>query len=150
MDKQNVVHAANEILLSNQQYYVIYKCNTMDESQNYVKERSQIWNTIYAWGMPGGSVIKNPPVNAGNMGSIPDLGIFPHAAEPRSQGVAGTEPRSRNYWSPRDLDWVLGSKRSQHNEKPSPRNKVWPLLAATREKPGQAWRPRATQIKKML
>ena len=45
-DKQNVLHVANEILLSNQQYYVIYKCNTMDDSQNYGKERSQIWNTI--------------------------------------------------------------------------------------------------------
>ena len=25
-------------------------------------------------GFPGGSVVKNPPANAGNMGSIPDLG----------------------------------------------------------------------------
>ena len=99
MDKQNVLHAANEILLSNQQYYVIYKCNTMDDSQNDVKERSQIWNTVYAWGLPGGSVIKNPPLNAGNMDSIPDLGRFPHAAEQRSQYVATTEPRSHNHWA---------------------------------------------------
>ena len=25
-------------------------------------------------GFPGGSVVKNPPANAGDMGSIPDLG----------------------------------------------------------------------------
>jgi len=25
-------------------------------------------------GFPGGLVVKNPPANAGNMGSIPDLG----------------------------------------------------------------------------
>ena len=27
-------------------------------------------------GLPGGSVVKNPPANAGDMGSIPDLGRF--------------------------------------------------------------------------
>ena len=26
------------------------------------------------WGFPGGTVVKNPPDNAGNMGSIPGLG----------------------------------------------------------------------------
>ena len=28
-------------------------------------------------GYPGGSVVKNPPANAGDMGSISDLGRFP-------------------------------------------------------------------------
>ena len=28
-------------------------------------------------GFPGGSMVKNPPANAGDMGSIPDLGRFP-------------------------------------------------------------------------
>ena len=38
---------------------------------------------------PGGSVVKNPPTNAG---SIPALG--------RSQGIEGaTKPAHRNYWS---------------------------------------------------
>ena len=27
-------------------------------------------------GFPGGSVVKNPPANAGDMGLIPDLGRF--------------------------------------------------------------------------
>ena len=26
------------------------------------------------WGFPGGSVVKNPPANAGDLGSIPDQG----------------------------------------------------------------------------
>ena len=29
---------------------------------------------IDIWGFPGGSVVKNPPANAGDTGSIPDLG----------------------------------------------------------------------------
>ena len=28
----------------------------------------------FVWGFPGGSVVKNLPVNAGDTGSIPDLG----------------------------------------------------------------------------
>ena len=28
------------------------------------------------WGFPGGSVVKNPPANAGDMDSIPGPGIF--------------------------------------------------------------------------
>ena len=29
------------------------------------------------WGFPGGSVVKNPPANVGDIGSIPGLGISP-------------------------------------------------------------------------
>ena len=29
------------------------------------------------WGFPGGSVVKNPSANAGDMGSIPELGRSP-------------------------------------------------------------------------
>ena len=29
---------------------------------------------VFVWGFPGGSVVKNPPASAGNMGSIPSLG----------------------------------------------------------------------------
>ena len=29
------------------------------------------------WGLPGGSVVKNPPANAGDAGLIPGLGRFP-------------------------------------------------------------------------
>ena len=29
------------------------------------------------WGFPGGSVVKNPPANAGDMGSVPRSGRSP-------------------------------------------------------------------------
>ena len=32
---------------------------------------------LHLLGFPGGSVVKNPPANAGNMGSIPRLGRSP-------------------------------------------------------------------------
>ena len=31
------------------------------------------------WDFPGDPVVKNPPANAGDMGSIPGLERFPHA-----------------------------------------------------------------------
>jgi len=40
---------------------------------------------------PGGSVVKNPPANAGNMGSIPGSGTkIPHA-------LGATKPIQYNY-----------------------------------------------------
>ena len=33
--------------------------------------------TTLRYGFPGGLVIKNPPVNAGDMGSVPGSGRFP-------------------------------------------------------------------------
>ena len=41
-------------------------------------------NTTQGWfrGLPGGPVVKNPPCNAGDSGSIPGGGTkIPHAAE---------------------------------------------------------------------
>ena len=32
---------------------------------------------LCTWGLPGGSVVKNPPVNAGDAGSIPGSGRSP-------------------------------------------------------------------------
>ena len=50
------------------------------------------------WDFPGGPVVKNPPCNAGNMGSIPDKGIkIPQAPEQRSPTASTTEPKSHNY-----------------------------------------------------
>ena len=40
----------------------------------------------------GGTVVKNPPANAGDMGSIPGLGRFPHATEQLSPCTITTEP----------------------------------------------------------
>ena len=33
------------------------------------------------WGFPGGTVVENPPANAGDTGLSPDPGRFPHATE---------------------------------------------------------------------
>ena len=44
------------------------------------------------WGLPGGSVVKNLPVNAGDMGSIPSLRKTPHAVEQLSLCTTTTEP----------------------------------------------------------
>ena len=33
------------------------------------------------WGFPGGAVVENLPASAGDTGSSPGLGRFPHAAE---------------------------------------------------------------------
>ena len=41
-----------------------------------------------AEGLPGGPVAKNPPSNAGGMGSIPGLGAkIPHALWPKNQNI---------------------------------------------------------------
>ena len=38
--------------------------------------------------LPGGPVAKNPPSNAGGMGSIPGLGAkIPHASWPKTQNI---------------------------------------------------------------
>ena len=55
---------------------------------------------IFSWmnpkmgnlGFPGGAVVKNPPANAGDMGSSPGLGRFLHAVEQLSPCATTTEP----------------------------------------------------------
>ena len=50
---------------------------------------------------PGGSVAKNPPANAGDTGSIPDIG-GPHAEEQLSSCITPTEP---GLWRPPSQDY---------------------------------------------
>ena len=49
------------------------------------------------WVFPGGTVVKNPPANEGDMGSSPGPGRFPHAAEQLSPCATTTEPVCHNY-----------------------------------------------------
>ena len=73
-------------------------------------------------GFPGGgSVVKNPPASAGDMGSIPDLGRF---YKPRSSWACAPQllsPRSRAHTlkllKPTRLEPVLRHRRSYHSEK---------------------------------
>ena len=57
----------------------------------------------------GGPVIKNLPASAGDMGSIPDPGRFPHAAGQLGLGATSAEP-------------MLHNKRSHSNEQPEHHN----------------------------
>ena len=49
------------------------KCNAWTLTESYLEDNS---DQKYSWcrGFPGGSVIKNPPAKAEDMGSIPDSG----------------------------------------------------------------------------
>ena len=65
-------------------------------------------------GFPRGSVVRNLPASAGDMGSIPDPGRFhmPHSNQARVLQVL----------KPMCLEPMLCTKRSHHNEKPVQHN----------------------------
>ena len=57
-------------------------------------------------------MVKNPPANAGDMGSIPSMGTkILHA-------VGAPKLTHRKYWSLLALEPMLGDKRSHRSEKP--------------------------------
>ena len=98
------------------------------------------------WGdFPGGTVVKNPPANAGDTGSIPGPGRshMHRATKPMRHNywacalellshnywACALEPTSHNYWAhmpqllrPTHLEPVLCKKGSHHNEKPAQSN----------------------------
>ena len=47
-------------------------------------------------GFRDGSLVNNPPAKAGDTGSIPDPGRFPHAEQQLSRHVTTVEPVLRN------------------------------------------------------
>ena len=49
------------------------------------------------WDFPGGAVARNPPANAGDVGSSPGPGRSPQAAEQLSPCATTTEPACHNY-----------------------------------------------------
>ena len=61
---------------------------TMSQTQDYKFLEVKYHHRDFA----GGAVVKNPPANAGNTGSIPGLGRFPHATEKLSPCTTTTEP----------------------------------------------------------
>ena len=73
---------------------------------------------------PGGTVVKNPPANAGDTGSSPGPG---RSHMPRSNQAHGPQLLSSRTCEPQllkpaHLEPVLHNKRSHHNEKPARRN----------------------------
>ena len=90
-------------------------------------------------GFPGGSMVKNPPANAGDTGLILGLGRF-HM----TQNNSACAPQLLSLCSrAQDLQLLklvsprarLRNLRSHCNEKPSHCHEEQPLLATTREKP---------------
>ena len=103
-------------------------------------------------GFPGGSVVKNPPANAGDTGSIPDPG---RSHEPWSicarvhpnywacalgPGAPTTEHTCCSCWRPHALKPVLPNKKSHCNESHTATREQG-LLATTREEAWAAQRP---------
>ena len=61
---------------------------------------------------PGGSVVKNPPANAGNMGLIPGWGRFPGGGNGNPlQYSCWDNPMDRGAWRAR----VHGVQRARHD-----------------------------------
>ena len=78
----------------------------------------------------GGPVVKNPPANAGDTGSIPGLG--------RSYMLRSNQAHAPQLLKPTHaLEPVLSNKRSHRSEEPMHRNEKVVLLATTKEKPTQ-------------
>ena len=65
---------------------------------------------------PGGSVVKNPPANAGNTWSVSDLGrsLVPQATKPvhHNYWACTLQLGSCNYWSLLTLEPVLHNKKN--------------------------------------
>ena len=94
---------------------------------------------VCLWGFPGGAVVKNPPANAGDVGSsIREDPTCHRATKPvhHKYWACALEPASHNYWAcvlqllkPTHLEPVL------HNEKPlqwEARTPQWRVAPALR------------------
>ena len=89
-------------------------------------------------GFPGGSVVKNPPADAGDMGSIsgPGRSHMPQRNEVCAPQLLSLCSRGRtcNYWAhvprlPKPTEPVLGNKTSPHREEPTHCNqRITPAL----------------------
>ena len=72
-------------------------------------------------GFPGGSVVKNPPANAGDTGSIPGLGRSPGGGNgnPLQYSCLGT-PMDRGAWQARvhgvEKEWDATERLNNNNE----------------------------------
>ena len=71
---------------------------------------------------PGGSVVKNVPVDAADTGSIPDPGRFPHSSEQLSLGACAllslcSRAQKPQLLSSRALKPMLRNQRSHCNKK---------------------------------
>ena len=93
-------------------------------------------------------MVKNPPANAGDMGSIPGPGRshMPWSSQAHAPQLLNLCSRARepHLLKPACIKLML-PKRSHRNEKPVHPNKEQPLLAATRESPHPAAKTQLSQ-----
>ena len=93
---------------------------------------------------PGGTVVKSPPANAGDIGSIPGAGRshMPRSSWTRAPQLLSLcsracEPQLLNPCARTTEARMPGAcalqREKPRNEKPAHGNEEWPLLAATRE-----------------
>ena len=113
------------------------------------------WTEKYL-SFPGGSVVKNQLISAGDMGSIPGLesSTYNGATKPvhHNYWACALDPRSYNYWAQvpqwlksTTLEPMLHNKRSHHNEKPTrPKSGSRPLQL---DKAGGAMKTQHSQNK---
>ena len=115
-------------LLSSSSYLVLI---IIDAS--FIRETQIRFIKRNIWGFPGGTVVKNPPANAG--AQVQAL-VWEHptwrgATKPMCHNycVCTLEPANQNYWAhvsqllkPARLEPVLRNKSSHRNEKPVHRN----------------------------
>ena len=94
------------------------------------------WLRIRLPGFPGGAVVENLPVNAGDAGSSPGLG---GSHMPRSNWAREPQLLSMRIWSP------CSTTRGQDSERPAHRDEEWPPLAAARESPPTGAKTRHSQ-----
>ena len=98
-----------------------------------IRKISKYFKTMIT-GFPGGTVVENPPANAGDMGSSPGPGgsHMPRSNWARAPQLLSLRSRAREpqLLSPRAttteavrLEPVLRNKRSHRNEKPAHPNK---------------------------
>ena len=108
------------------------------ESQHQNNNETDIltYTSPSSWDFPGGPVVKTPPANAGDMGSIPDPGRFhtPRGNEAHLPQVLSPAP-----WSPCSATREDAAVRSL-----APRPE-WPLLITTRGSPWAATKTQSSQ-----
>ena len=100
-------------------------------------------------GFPGGTVVKNPPANAGDMGLSPGPGRshVPWSNWARAPQLLSLHSRAHEPQLPKPmrLEPVLRNKRNHRNEKPAHRNEEQSPLATTRESPRAAMKTQQSQ-----
>ena len=149
MDKEDVVHIYNRILLSHKKEQNNAICSNMDATRDYhtkwSKSERQIpyditymWNLKYGTGLPWWRSGWESACQCRGHGFEPWSGKIPHAAERLGPWATTTEPVR--------LELVLHNKIGRDSERPVHRDEEWPPLTATGESPRTETKTQHSQI----